>query len=387
MARLSFDRLFRVTINALCSGEITMGKPPPTRNANIAVFASDDGHIHTVSDVVVAAHFRGELNEPWRRMLQRLAADEMAAERDLEVGSDALQALSDEFRSDRDLITAEETERWLELRGLSLDDFNDYFVRIYWGDVLAAKAAPEEIEYVVAPEELRERMTVELLLSGDIDRMATELSWQVASRRAMPERGVDRDVLAGERALFLERTQIDDEGVAAWLDGLGRDQAWLDEMLALAATYRRARAMLVTDEMCRAELAAVRLPLTKIDVETIELESRNAAKEALMCVRNDGISLAEVAAESSYPHQRGTILLEDLPDDLHERVLCAAPGELLEPVPHGDGFQVCQIHQKTDPTLADPEVRVRIEERILEQAFAELCAQHVHWRMPLTSIP
>jgi hypothetical protein len=361
-----------------------MGELPPTRHANTAIFASDDGRIYTVSDVVAAAHFRGELEAPWRRLLRRLAADEAAADRDVEADDEVLQALSDAFRSDRDLITAEETEAWLEQRGLTLDDFNDHFVRTYWGDTLGAKVEPEETAFVDATEELRDLLTVDLLLSGDFEKMATALSWQVALRRAAEAGESGPGKPADERAAFFERTGIDEDGLAAWLEALGRDAAWFEEMISLAAAQRHARATLVTDEMCRAELSAVRLSYTQIDVETIELESRNAAREALMCVRNDGMSLAEVAAESAYPHQRGKVLLEDLPADLHERVLCAAPGELLEPVPHGDGFQVCRIHAKSEPSLSNPEVRTRLEERILEQAFAELCSRYVHWRLPLT---
>ncbi len=376
--------LVSVRFHACGTEEITMGELPPTRHANIAIFASDDGHVYTVSDVVAAAHFRGELEEPWRRMLKRLAADEAATERDLETDDESLQALSDQFRSDRDLITAEETESWLEQRGLTLDDFNDYFVRTYWGDTLGAKAGAVETGFLEATEELRDLLTVDLLLSGDFERMATELGWQVAARRAAPAVASESEALAASRAEFFERTEIDEDGLGPWLNELGRDAAWFEEMLSLAAAYRQARATLVTDDMCRAELSAVRLPYTQIDVETIELESRNAAREALMCVRNDGMSLAEVAEESAYPHKRGKVLLEDLPAELHERVLCAAPGELLEPVPHGDGFQVCRIHAKSEPSLSDPDVRARLEERILGHAFAELCSRHVQWRLPLT---
>ncbi len=45
----------------------------------------------------------------------------------------AVAAAAEAFRYEHDLITAEETERWLEKRALSLDDFTDYFVRQYWG--------------------------------------------------------------------------------------------------------------------------------------------------------------------------------------------------------------------------------------------------------------
>src|SRR5262249_16017407 len=109
--------------------------------------------------------------------------------------------------------------------------------------------------------------------------------------------------------------------------------------------------------------------------------------EAMMCVRSDGFSLADVAKEGSYPDHRGVMLLEDLPTDLHDRVLCAAPGDMLEPLPHGEGFLVYRIHGKTEATLDDPVIRRRIENRIVSQAFGDLAAQHIRWELNLTQNP
>ena len=67
-----------------------------------------------------------------------------------------------------------------------------------------------------------------------------------------------------------------------WLDGLGRDEGWLAEMLKLEAAYARARSSLVNEQLCRAELASVRLQYAQIDLELVELESRDAASEAMM---------------------------------------------------------------------------------------------------------
>ncbi len=364
-----------------------MGELPPTRHAPAAIFACDDGQAYAISDVVAAAYFRGELQAPWQRLLIRRAAEEHADEHDLEPDDEVMQALSDEFRSDRDLITAEETERWLEQRGLSLDDFSDFFVRKFWGELLGSKIEPEAIQYDSAFDEDRALLTAELLFSGDFDQMATALSWRVAARRAAEAAKTDPTIIAAERNRFLERAQVEESTLDDWLEGTRRDAAWLEEMLEVEVAYGQARATLVTDSLCRAELAAARLQLARVDLETIELESRDAASEALLCVRSDGLTLEEVAAEGGYPHRRETILLEDLPADLHERILCIAPGDLLDPVARGEGFQVCRVHEKSEPDLADAEVRRRIEERILERSFAELCAKHIRWRTPLTSTP
>src|SRR5438093_12975434 len=85
----------------------------------------------SVRDVMDAAHFRGELESCWQRLLASVEAEERAAELD-PPSEAALQGLAEQFRYDRDLITAEETEHWLEERGLSFDDFSYHFLRRYW---------------------------------------------------------------------------------------------------------------------------------------------------------------------------------------------------------------------------------------------------------------
>ena len=175
--RNSQTSLYGFTFEAIFAEKITMGELPPTRNANEAIFASDDGRVYTLSDVVAAAHFRGDLQAPvaafagegWRPTRRRPTAI-------LRPTTTRCRSCPTTFRSDRDLITAEETEAWLERRGLTLEDFNDYFVREYWGDALGAKVEAEMIDYNNATDEQRELLAVELLLSGDFDQMATELS-------------------------------------------------------------------------------------------------------------------------------------------------------------------------------------------------------------------
>src|SRR5437016_14373770 len=84
---------------------------------------------------------------------------------------------------------------------------------------------------------------------------------------------------------------------------------------------------------------ALRLPLTRFETEVIELESLDAAHEALFCVREDGMSMEEVATEGRYPYRRADFLLEDLPVDAQHRFLSVSAGEVLQPVAHGDGFE------------------------------------------------
>src|SRR5438128_894274 len=132
-------------------------------------------------DAIEAALFRGELNSVWAEFLGHLESEKRAEELAMELDDDALDSAAEAFRYEHDLITAEETEHWLTARGLSLDEFSDYFARQYWPNALEEKVEPEDIDFISASPELHDLLTVDLILSGELDRMTTELAWRLAA--------------------------------------------------------------------------------------------------------------------------------------------------------------------------------------------------------------
>src|SRR5206468_4734071 len=145
---------------------------------------------------------------------------------------------------------------------------------------------------------------------------------------------------------FLDRNGIESSQLANWLKGLGRDSKWFNEMLAIEAAYQTRCDTLLVPHARQRELVALRLPLTRFEIEMIELESRDAAQEALFCVREDGISMEEVAAEGRYPYRRVDFVLEDVPTDVQQRFLSVSAGDVLEPIERGDGLELCRIIKK-----------------------------------------
>src|SRR6266481_9418761 len=102
-------------------------------------------------------------------------------------------------------------------------------------------------------------------------------------------------------------------------------------MLAIEAAYGAHCDVLLVPEARQRELMALRLHLTRFEIELIELESHDAAQEALCCVREDGMSMEEVATEGRYPYRRVDFVLEDLPVDAQHRFLSVSAGAVLEP--------------------------------------------------------
>jgi hypothetical protein len=332
-----------------------------------------------VRDMVDAAHFRGELEPEWKNLLRHVAAERKADAQDLEIDDAAIDIAAEQFRYEHDLITAEETENWLTERGLTLGDFSAYFVRHYWGKQWD-EVEPEAVNFFIAPSELRELLTSELILSGELDRMAQRLSWRVAASCAAEGRDIDPELIADEQTRFLERSGVSEDQLPDWLGRLGREPEWFRNALAMEAIHRRDCAALFSREARAREIAALRLPLTRFEVETIELDSLDAAREALLCAREDGMSMEEVATEGRYPYRRPELLLEEIPEDLQQKFLSVQAGEILEPIAHGDGFHLCRIIGKAEPDVDDPVVKRRAEERILERHFSDLTTRHIQWR-------
>ena len=149
----------------------------------------------------------------------------------------------------------------------------------------------------------------------------------------------------------------------------------------MEAAYQSRCATLLVGQAQQRELASLRLPLTQFETEVIELESRDAAQEALFCVREDGMSMQEVANEGRYPYRRLDFVLEDLGDEMQQRFFSVSNGQVLEPLPRGDGFELCRVIRKIEPQVSDPITRSRIEQRLLNRHFSELASKYVDIRL------
>jgi len=352
---------------------------PITRESRVFFSSGERGF--TAKEVVDFAFARGEIDPLWKGFLRVAECDRLANERELELDDSALDSAAIAFRYKHDLITAEETERWLEDRGISLAEFSEYFARQYWGRSYSGTLDPPKSSYQKASPEEKDLFLVDLILSGSLDRMAERLSYRVAAQA--DETSDNKANLDDERARFLAAAKIDRAELADWLEQLGRDQEWLDETLAAEAVYQQRVSQILTEQALQKELAPMQLNLTRFQLETVEVDSCNAAAEVVACVRNDGMEMSEVAEESRYPFHRREVLLEDIPSEQQQRFLSVKAGTLFDPIPRGDAFEVWRVKTRTEPSLQDPGIRARLESRIIDRCFNELRSKNIDWKFYL----
>jgi len=331
--------------------------------------------IFTVGDVIHAAWARGALEQPLANLLRAVECERQATAQGLAAEDASLQAMSEEFRYARDLVTVEETERWLAARNLTHEDFNHYFLRGYWAQNLETEIPPPTADWPGDPD-WRERLRVELLLSGELDALARALVRRVAAAQEISD-DVPPDVEM-EKA-FYARSGPDESALAARLEALNRPRAWLTEQLRLEAAHQQLCERWLTAEPRAAMLASQRLNLTRLEVEYMNLPARDAAQEALWCLREGGMTMDELAAECGSPAERAAVFLEDLTEDQQRKFLSAAPGEILELEEVDAGFQLCRLAGKSPPRLTDEEIAARIDRRILDKQFAALTAKPLRW--------
>jgi hypothetical protein len=140
----------------------------------------------------------------------------------------------------------------------------------------------------------------------------------------------------------------------------------------------------LTEQALQKELGPLRLNLTRFELETVEVDSKDAAAEVAACVRNDGMEMSEIAEESRYPFHSGEVLLEDLPSEQQQKFLSVKAGTLFDPIPRGDGFEVWRVKTRTEPSLQDATVRTRLEKRIIDRCFNELLSKYIDWKFFLS---
>ena len=127
------------------------------------------------------------------------------------------------------------------------------------------------------------------------------------------------------------------------------------------------------------EIAARAGALITFDLELASFEAPGVAREAWLCVVEDGETLAAICHRAGGRLERRRRFLDALPDGLRGAVLSARPGDVLPPVATENGHVICRVVEKRSPGIDDDDVRKRVETALCERAIDDLIDAHVRW--------
>lgn len=330
------------------------------------------------ADVVLYAVLRGE----WEQVTERGRAVWAALARE-EAGDESLvqdeevEAETDRFRYSKDLVSVEDTEKWLGGWALDIDTWltwvrGDILRRRFEaeGETTAALAAAFEGD----EEDLEAFVWAEGVLSGVLGRLARELAGRAAACLKLEESG-DLRVEDGPVELPVE----DVEGL---LPGFPADDTLrrLQALARLEKGFLGFREAVITPEAVAARVRARQGDWMKVTCRILRLPTEDVAREALLSIQEDGDEMEDVAAGAGGELEEGTFYLEELEPALSSNLLAAKAGELLGPLRTKEGFAVVTLLEKRIAAQDDPEVRERAEESLFDGMVDRECDNRVIWR-------
>ncbi len=307
--------------------------------------------VFTIDDILTAARDRGDFaifQSAWRA--RRLTAH-LAASAGQTPSNAEIEAAIESFRYARDLVSGEECDRWLEARGIEFAALVESVTRRLQSTLAPDEpAAPGESE---ASGELKagdeSLLYIDILLADEFSGWARRLA----------------------RAVALAAHSDSARFGAATSDSL--PWAELEDRLTAAI------ATVTTPARRQSALAGLRLDLLRVEFAQAEFDSAGAAREAVLCTREDHASLRDTAEANAFPCRIETAFLNDLSPAWSEVLTSTRLGEAVIPRDSAGCFVVLAPLGRQEPSLDDPDVCARLDAALVEQHFRELETRHIRW--------
>jgi len=348
------------------------------------------GRTYTLGHVFAAAAFGGWTGGFWKELEDGLACAAYAGDEGFEIDTVELQESADRFRYQRNLVTAEETERWLSGRDVDEDDLIGWLERRHWLDRFSREAREMGDSYAPAASVISDALWPEVVFSGCLEALAVPLARRVAAAAEEKDTGPDAigdDPAVKARAAFFERVGFGPEGLATWLAGNRCDETWFCELLNLEQPYLRACSAALSPPRCSTALESRRLDLMRIGFRSARFPNERQAREALLCITDDGEKFTDAVRRAGAVAEEQALLLEDAPEPLRAPLLSAAVGEAIMAEGPQNGSWIVQVIDKTPPSITDAQVRARLQPVLVAQYFDPLVETHVRWAVPLEPGP
>lgn len=323
------------------------------------------------ADVLVSAHLLGDWADLEDRARAGLAAEAASGGAALDI-----DALADAWRYDRDLLTADDLETWLQARGLGFGDWAAFLRRT----ALRTRSTGSGPWAAVGAERLASAVVLEGICSGTFTAWADRLAGQAALHERVQEELGRRPSWCTGPPL----SGIDEAAASLGQDGLlGVPADVYRERAELVACVRTSADRCIDELTAPAELDRVvqsrRLEWTRVDAQVAVVADLEAARELMLLVRVDGLPVEEAAelagarveSRSSYPDEPG--------DGLDRLLAGAGPGDLLGPVAGDSGHLVAQVTARVEPSIDQPAVADRASGLIVERVLARELRDRVRW--------
>ncbi len=340
----------------------------------------DDEVIFTVGerdylgkDVILAAKLWGDWNTMEQEVRKGIACWKKWEEGEEDMVEDEIESTAAEFRYAHNLITAEETESWLQARNVTTEKWMDYIHRLLLRRNWAAGLDRILTEYPSGDAEVASLMEQEALLSGEMAR----LSYKLAGRASIYEsqtQTILTNSLSPEVHSYLQAfPEIFEQEPRKRIEHLAELELFFKDFCRKTAT----------PGMIRQQVHNHSMDWIRFDLVSATFLNRQAAQEAVLCVKEDGRDIVEVAAEAKVKSDRQYLYFHQLDPSISDRFWGAQKGELLGPIELTTGFILYYVIDKNLPSADDPEIERKAEETLINSIIDREINNRVKWHTSL----
>ncbi|HEX5080615.1 MAG TPA: hypothetical protein VFY40_01120 [Blastocatellia bacterium] len=299
-------------------------------------------------EIVAAAEVWGEWQPFVEQTRQSLACLQLASETGQLPARAETREAATAFRYARNLISADETQAWLRAWGMTVDQWMNYLrgqlLRERWANRLAEITAANP----VSNEEAAKAVKNHAVCSGKFIEWARKL----AGRAAVAAK-------SGALASSCESPRELIENIDAGFDAQRR--------------------LTVTPGQLEARIADHQLDWIRFDCRYVWFPEERIAREAALCVTEDGLTLDEVAHDARSVVQRWDFYLDEIEANVRPHFLAARQGDWLGPVKIMEGFPLFSIINKQMPAANDPRIRRRAEQAVIISLIEKEMNERVRW--------
>jgi hypothetical protein len=322
------------------------------------LIATFDDQPITLDDTLMELFVSGR----WEHVSRRLRLGVSLEVIGHEPGDHTQRAAEIAFRRRYRLLAADDLREWLDQRSISVSEWRDHIGRGVLADEFDDVAPPDldGVEKLVA-----EHAFHALLLDGELAAARDRLLAAMAAHQLLDD---DHDVATAtgpsDDDIALARSAHDDPTLPL----VSRD---LDELARIVSTVNVLRAARVrADGSANARdvrelIAERRLDWTRVVVDDVVVGTASAAREVMLCVRDDGLALAEVAARAGTSVGHHECTAAEAGSVVAPLLLAATIGVPLGPVADGERWKVFVLRARHVPDDADPEVWARATEAVV----------------------
>lgn len=300
------------------------------------------------TEIAAAAAVWGEWQPFVDETRQTLACLAYAAQTNQPAMNEAVKEAATAFRYAHNLISAQDTQVWLKTWGMTVEDWMNYLrgqcLREHW--------------------------------AGNLNQIVTTHPIAEEAVQAVLQHYA---VCAGKFAVWAQKL-AGRAAVTAPSGSLAAGDLNPRKLVARIETeFDRIRQEVVTPQRVAAQIADHQLDWIRFACRYVWFPEERLAREASFCVREDGLTLEEVAHDARGVVQQWDFYLDEMDAAARPHFLATRQGDWLGPVRMLAGFPLFAIERKQMPHSDDPCIRQRAEQAIVASLIEAESNKRVKW--------